>query len=447
MKNIIILLLLPLLSMGMYSCSDSGSKQEQVVNGVSVPNLLPRGNTKDSTSEYKSIVQTYDEAIVKLKENKDDDQAFLNLATAFILEGRITGNSSYYSSAAIKMLDHILTAGNANTDQRFQALSLKSTVQLNMHQFQDALATANEALGINNYNAGIYGALIDANVEMGNYKEAVADCDKMLSIRPDIRSYSRASYLRQIHGDNNGAIEAMKMAVESGVPGMEQTEWARVTLGDLYLNIGRLDSASYTYRTSLVYRPDYPHAQMGMAKVMRAEKNYDSSITYTKAAIQTLSESSFISFLADLYELKGDQAKAGKIRQDVIDLLVEAERKNGKDGLIPHNGNRELATAYLNAGQYDKAAAYAKKDYDMRPDNIDANELMAWITYKKGDFAAAKNYAEKTLATSGRNANTLYKDAMIFSKAGETVRGDSTRRLAMNVSPYIDQRIVNAERP
>lgn len=60
------------------------------------------------------------------------------------------------------------------------------------------------AIILNPYNADIYGALVDANVELGNYKEAVAMCDKMLSIRPDLRSSSRASYIRQIFGDNNG---------------------------------------------------------------------------------------------------------------------------------------------------------------------------------------------------------------------------------------------------
>ena len=53
----------------------------------------------------------------------------------------------------------------------------------------------------------------------------------MVDIRPDIRSYSRVSYLREIYGDYPGAIEAMKMAVDAGVAGDEATEWARIQLG------------------------------------------------------------------------------------------------------------------------------------------------------------------------------------------------------------------------
>lgn len=425
------------------SCSHDNRPSETMVNGIHVPALLSREKTGDFTAEYKTLQETYNKAVRALKEDIHNTKAFLNLATTFVVEGRITGNGSYYSNAAVKMLDRVLDEEDVSQDDRFEALSLKSTVLLNMHQFREALDVAGQGLAINPFNAGIYGALVDANVELGHYDEAVKYCDKMLSIRPDLRSYSRASYLRQIYGDNQGAIAAMKMAVDAGVPGAEQTEWARVNLGDLYLNIGQADSASLTYRTALVYRPEYPYAQMGMAKVYRAQQHYDTAISYAKAAIKNLGESSFVSFLADLYELKGDAAKAQQVRKDVIDLLVAAEQKQMKDAAIPHNGNRELALAYLNVKDYNKAWTYARKDYDLRPDNIDANELMGWIAYLKGDVAAAKRYADKTQVTHSRNANLLYKNALIYARAGESLRADTTQQLAIRISPYIDQRLLH----
>ncbi len=436
--------LLLCLALPFASCNNnSAEKDETVVNGVHIPSLLPRKNAADTSGEYFSIHETYNKALDKLKADTGDAQAYLNLATAYITEGRVTGNSSYYSNATMKVLDKALNGEVITKDQRFQALSLKSTVLLNMHQFKQALDAASEGMALNIYNAAIYGALVDANVELGHYDAAVKYCDQMLGIRPDLRSYSRASYLRQLYGDNRGAIDAMKMAVDAGVPGVEQTEWARVNLGDLYLNIGNADSASLIYRTSLVYRPNYPFAQMGMARVARARKNYDEAIGHTKDAIRTISESAFIAYLADLYELKGDAAQADKVRHDVVDLLEKGEKEQSKNALIPHNGNRELALAYLNIKDYDKALSFAKKDYDMRPDNIDANDLMAWISYRKGDLANAKMYAAKTDITHTRNANLLYKTAMIYAKAGDAVRADTTRKLAMSISPYIDERLLN----
>lgn len=417
-----------------------------MVNGVAIPNLMPRENASDTTGEYTTIHETYNKAILQLKADTGDVKAYLNLAAAFIIEGRITGNSSYYSNAAMKVLNKALDGEVLTPDQRFEALSLKSTVLLNMHQFKMALDAANEGVALNAYNAAIYGALVDANVELGHYDAAVKACDQMLAIRPDLRSYSRASYMRQIYGDNRGSIDAMKMAVEAGIPGVEQTEWARVNLGDLYLNIGNADSASLLYRTSLVYRPNYPFAQMGMARVARARNNYDEAIKYTKDAIKTLSEAAFVSYLGELYELKGNTAGADKVHHDVVALLEKSEEEQANNNLVPHNGNRELAMAYLNTKNYDKALNYAKKDYDMRPENIDANELMAWISYQKGDFKNASMYAAKTDVTHTRNAFMLFKNALIYAKAGETLRADTTKKLAMSISPFIDQRALNTAR-
>jgi tetratricopeptide (TPR) repeat protein len=429
------------------SCNTKADDPETVVGKYHIPLLLERKTPIGTPDETKSIRDTYDKGIASLKANGDDMKPLLSLASAFILEGRVTGNGGYYSNAAVKVLNQVLDGELASKDQRFQALSMKSAVLLNMHQFKDALEVANEGVALNDFNAGIYGALVDANVELGHYPEAVKACDQMLSIRPDLRSYSRASYLRQIHGDNRGAIEAMKMAVEAGVPGAESTEWARVTLGDLYLNIGNGDSASLLYRTSLVYRPDYPFANMGMARAARARKDYDGAIGYTRAAIKTLSESSFVSYLADLYELKGDAAKAAQVRGDVLKLLEDARTSGPRNPVIPHNGNRELGTAYLNMKQYDKALEYARKDWESRPDNIDANELMAWIYYQKGDMAHAKEHAEKTMITHIANANTLYKNGIILAAAGDAARGNELKQQALAISPYIDQRLVGASHP
>lgn len=416
-------------------------------NNDSIPTLQERKKATGPDEEKQKITDAYDKAIKTLAANPEDLQQYINLATVFIAEGRITGNSNYYSNAAIKMLNKVTDKTTGNKDLIFQSLSLRSAVLLNMHQFGDALKVAQQGAAMNDFNSGIFGALVDANVELGNYDEAVKACDKMISVRPDLRSYSRASYLRQIYGMNRDAIDAMKMAVEAGMPGAENTEWARTTLGDLYLNIGNLDSADFLYHSSLVYRPDYAFANMGLARVEKAKKNYDNAIAYTKKAIQVLGEASFAAFLGDLYELKGDVAKAGEVRKDVIRLLEQGQKEEDRDALVKHNVSRELATAYLNAGELTKALKYAQADLDTRPNNIDANELAAWIYYLQADYANAKKNAEKMLATNTKNANTLYKAGLIYAASGDPAKGQLFMQNALAVNQYIDQRIVGKSKP
>jgi len=412
-----------------------------------IPTLVERKKTLPADEESNKIKTAYNKASEAIKKDPDDLKQYVILASAYISEGRITGNNTYYSNAAVKMLNKITERNTGNKDLMFQALSLKSAVLLNMHQFKEALEVAQQGVALNNYNAGIFGALVDANVELGNYDEAVKNCDKMISIRPDLRSYSRASYLRQIYGQNSGAIEAMKMAVDAGMPGAESTEWARTKLGDLYMNTGNNDSASILYRSSLVYRPNYPYALMGLAMVEKAKKNYDAALAYTKQAIQVLSEAAFVSALADIYELKGDMEKSKETRNDVVDLLEEGQKDEPKDALVKHNVSREMATAYLNAGKLDKALQYALTDLSMRPENIDANELAAWIYYKKGDYANAKIHADKMMATKTQNANTLFKAGTIYAHSGDIAQGNMLMKNAFAIDPYIDQLLINQTKP
>jgi tetratricopeptide (TPR) repeat protein len=428
-----------LLGFGFSSCKEKGNEDEMTINdSISVPKLLPRKVTTGPQGEMDEIMKTYNDAIAALKLNPTDVKQYLKLASVYITEGRVTGNNGYYSNAAIKMLNKVIDSKPADKNILFQGLSLKSAVLLNLHQFKDALAVAEEGKKMNAFDAGIYGALVDANVEMGNYGEAVKDCDQMLTIRPDLRSYSRASYLRQIYGDNNGAIDAMRMAVESGVPGMETTEWSRVNWGNLYFNIGKLDTARMIYESALSFRPSYAPAEMGLAKVYAARKDYDQAIAHTKNAIRVVSEAPYVTYLGELYMLKGDKEKAAGVYKEVVKLLEENERQLSKETVVKHNGNRELALAYLNANELDKALQYAKVDYDMRPKNIDANDLMAWVYYKKGDFATAKKYSDVVFQTKIKNPDLLYKSGLIYAANGDANMGDKLKQEAMQISPYID---------
>jgi len=136
----------------------------------------------------------------------------------------------------------------------------KASVLLSLHRFAEAKTLGEKALQLNPHSADIYGVLVDANVELGQYQQAITYADKMVSIRPDLRSYSRISYLREIHGMVDESIAAMKMAVAAGYPGMEQTEWARLTLGHLYDRYGMPDSALLQYAIALGSRTNFPVA-------------------------------------------------------------------------------------------------------------------------------------------------------------------------------------------
>ena len=376
--------------------------------------LLERNAGSPLSNEW-TIRRNYADALRnKINNDPTDIRSTLALTTLFIQEARTTGNYMYYDRAALKCVNRVLALDSMNCE----ALTFKSLIYLSQHHFADGLALAETAHRINPFNAFIYGLLVDGNVEMGQYDSAVANADRMVSVRPDIRSYSRISYLREIHGDYPGAIEAMKMAVNAGGQGDETTEWSRVQLGRLYERVGDLKSAEMHYTIALDERPGYAYAMAGLARVATANNNLPKAIDYYRAADSMINDYSIREEWADAYALAGKKESADSLTAAVIKDLSRDEQSGLSNDNIGHYADRELAYAWLKAGNYDKALEHALLEYNRRPDNIDVNETVAWVYYCKRQYAEALPYLRVALKTHSRNPVLLSRASQIYAAIG-----------------------------
>ena len=381
--------------------------------------------------EWASVKEKGDKLIRIVRETPTDNKSMLALATIYIQEGRATGDYTYYDEAAMKYIDDVLKA----EPQNFEALVLKSLVQLSQHHFSDGLETAEKAKDINPYNAYVYGLITDGNVEMGNYEAAVKSLDKMVSIRPDLRSYSRISYLREIHGDLPGAIDAMKEAVEAGYPGEEGTEWARIQLAHLYENVGDVKNAEMHYTIALQERPGYAHALAGLGNIAVADKDYTKAISLYQQADTLQTDYSFKEKLAEVYLLNGQKEKAKDLIDAVINKLNEAA--NSGEASASHHVDKELAYVYLLKKDEDKAVEHALAEYRRRPDNIDVNEAVAWA-YCNRDAAKGLPYLIKALRTGSKNPTLLCHAGLVYNKAGDKVKAKQYLTEGLKNNPNID---------
>jgi tetratricopeptide (TPR) repeat protein len=383
--------------------------------------LLDRKGISFQAGEWEQVKKQFDDEMKIIATNPDDVRSRIGLASLYIREARATGNHRYYDMAAMKYVNEVLE----KDPQNFEALAFKSLLYLSQHHFSDGLAFAEKARDVNPYNAFVYGILVDGNVEMGNYKEAVNDADKMVSIGPDMRSYSRISYLREIHGDYAGAIEAMKMAVDAGPPGDESTEWTRVQLGHLYENTGDLKSAEMNYVISLQYRPGYAYAIAGKARIALASPDYHKAIALYLEADSLVNDYSFKEQLAEIYQLTSQKDKAGELNSWLIRTMTREAESGKNDDNMGHYSDREMAYAYLRTNNYDEALDHAITEYNRRPGNIDVNETVAWVYYKRGDYAKALPYLEVAMKTKSNNPVLLAHAALIYAKTGDATKARS----------------------
>jgi len=389
MKNLLLLFI----SILFVACSSSTETTD-------IPALLDRPSQLTGL-EWDNVQNKYQKALLKIKEDPTNSGQYIKIADVFIHEARVTGEHGHYYPGAIKVLDKALAIETEVSDERFNALLYKSSVMLSQHEFETARALALEALKINTYNSQLYGTLVDAFVELGDYETAIKMADKMASIRPDIRSYSRISYLREIHGDMDGAIEAMTLAAESGYPGLEQTAWARLTLGELYVKTNQLEKAKTTFKQTLAERPNYPFAIAALGKLELDQKNYAEAEKTLKQAAGIIPEFGFYVDLAHLYKETNRQEEFEKTSKEIL-VMLQDDVDSG------HNMNLEYADLYMTLlDDKEKSIEYAKKEYAKRPKNVDVNKMLAKAYIINEDYENAKFHLDIAMQLNDKSEELL----------------------------------------
>ncbi len=425
-KNIAYIFLLSFVSIFSFAIIEFRTP-DQLKLGIKI-----RQGQSASSNEWINSKAAIQSLIETLRINPENQEAKVKLGFAYIQESRESGEHAYYDPKALELFSSVLKKDSTN----FESLIGKATVLLSQHHFSDAIPIAVDAQRINPYSTAVYGILTDAFVENGDYQNAIVMADKMALLRPDNRSYSRISYLREIHGDYPGAISAMKLSLQSGYPGMEATEWTRIQLGHLYEQTGQLDSAQLQYETAIYYRPIFSFAYAGLARIEKAKRNYIASINYLKKAIAIIDDFSFEEELSEVYRISNQPKLAYIAAQKTIELLAgvsgdESVKNHG------HYADKELAIAYINAYDYNKALKHALIEYNRRPDNIDVEQTLAWVYYKRGDFEKANKYVVRALRTNSQNPVLHYQAGLILSKSGNRVEGVKLIQSALSTNPFL----------
>lgn len=413
------------------SCSSSEEEEEVVVvkKGFQIPQLLER--EKDlSYDEFLQIKEKFNKLSFEAENEKTKIESLIKLSEIYIYEARVTGEHPYYYNAALVTLNETLKDTTKMTaDQHFTALFYKSTVQLSQHKFNEALVTGEKALALNNTNSGIYGVLVDANVEIGNYEEAVKNCDKMISIRPDLRSYSRISYLREIYGDMKGSIKSMEQAIEAGAPYSEYKCWTIVTMGKMLENHNQLDSAMAYYQFSAKERANYPFGIAGMASVEGKLGNYKKADSLYTVALNAVPEISFIMDQAKLYKKQGKNAEMKRLIPR-IESMFQEDIESG------HNVNMEFAFFLLDFKKdFKRALDLGLKEYKLRPNNIDVNRLLAFAYFANGDKENAAKHIQIAMKTNKQEGD-LYCISGLINNDKKQIKK------AFSIDPYQDHLFV-----
>ena len=312
-------------------------------------------------------------------------KSLATLGLAYEQRWRETGDSSFLPLAAHALRN--ARALSANDPLTIQGLG---SLALTRHEFGRALVLGRLAIRLAPYSSNPYGIEGDALLELGRYPQAFAAFQKMVDLKPNLSSYARVSYARELTGDLPGAITAMRMALDASVGDREGYAWSSVQLGKLYWMSGDGRTAARLYRGALEIFPGYVYALDALVPIEAARGHLRRAIALERRTVDAIPLPQFVGQLGDLYARAG-QPRLAREQQATVRVI---QRLLGVNGV-----KVDLETAIYRADHsIDPAGtiSLARKARALRP-SILGDDTLAWALARGGRCAEALGWSKRAL--------------------------------------------------
>jgi tetratricopeptide (TPR) repeat protein len=358
-----------------------------------------------------------------LAANPKDEHSWALLGLAYQQRARETGDPTYYTKSG-----GALNRALALDGRDYLVYSGLGSLALSRHRFSLALRLGQKAHELSPTTARNYGVLGDAEIELGRYREAFRDFNKMNKLQPSLSSYSRVSYGRELIGRTRAAIHAMKLAIDAATDTREPTAWTHIQLGKLYFNHGRYADALREYTIANQAFPNYAYGLDATAQAEAALGRMHAAVVHERQAVALIPLPQYVAFLGDLYHVTGREAAARR-QYALIGAIEKLLRANGvrvdlEIALfdVDHGIDLRHALALARAGQHDRPS-------------IDGDDTLAWALARNGRCGEALHYSRLALRLGTQDALKFFHRGMIERCVGNTSAAKTSFRRALAINP------------
>ena len=369
---------------------------------------------------------TLDQTIAGLQDHlkvvSKDYVSWSTLGLAYVQQAKVTVNSDFYPRAegALK------TSLAINTDDNFLAYAGLAALANARHDFAAAKVYAKQGLEINGYSDILYGALSDAETQLGEYSAAFTDVQKMLNLSPDTSSLSRASYTWELRGDIDQARTLMKQALDDAPTGSDRA-FAMYYLGELAFNSGDINGALTYYRSALDASPGDSASLAGKAKAEAALGQSLTALDDYATVVQRTPEPSYLIEYGELLQSLGRTAEADK----QYAIFGTTQQLFEANGVAPDS---TPSLFYANHGDPKRALRNAEKGIVTRPFAV-MYDAYAWALHKNGRDAEALKAADQAMQPGIKNALFHFHKGMIEVSLGHVDEARIELSTALEINP------------
>jgi tetratricopeptide (TPR) repeat protein len=195
-----------------------------------------------------------------------------------------------------------------------------------------------------------------------------------------------------------------------------------VSLGNLYLQLNRVDDAEANFTRALEVSANVAAAQYGLGQAALSKRSYADAARYLEKALSLAPESNRLHYaLAMAYRGLGktDQAQShlavsGTVGVRVSDPLVDGLQDLAKGARLHLIRGRSA----LEARRFPEAADQFRKAIAAQPDSLPAHVNLGAALSQIGDLAGALEQFEEALRLDPNHPNAHYNLGLLLSQTG-----------------------------
>jgi tetratricopeptide (TPR) repeat protein len=342
-----------------------------------------------------------------------DPDAYAQLGLAYLQQVRETGDPTFYPKA-----EGTFERALRLDPRDFTATSGLGTLALARHDFRRALALGEQAARISPGVARNYGVIADAQIELGRYGAAERTLQHYVDAKPELSSYARVSYFRELHGDLPGALAAMRLAVSAGGGTAENVGYVQALVGKLHFDGGDYGAAERAYRSALATDPGFPAAIAGLARVEAARRDFAPAIARLRELVQRLPLPEYVIALGETEQAAGMRAAAQR-DYALVGAETQLLRANGV------NTDAELAIFEADHGDPAQAVDLGARAWAVAP-SVRSADAYSWALSSAGREREALGMSGQAMRFGSRDPSFLYHAGIVALRAG---RNDEAREL------------------
>lgn len=324
------------------------------------------------------------------------------LGWAYIAKGRTTFDERYFTLAARLAEDWETRHGRSDATRL-----LRGHAVLQLHRFAEAEAIARELTATGSDPRG-WALLSDAHMERGDLAAAISACQAFVNLMPGPEAYVRISHLRWLSGDLAGADEMMRQALDAtGRTATETSDWMRVRLGRLRLQVGELDEAWRLADAVLARRADYAPALL-----LRGQSRL--AMDRCAEAVEDLAQAAKLNPLPE-YQWWWAESLRENGDPDAARSVEEVLRQTGAE-----RDPRTLALFLATRDQWPGVAERLARDEWVARSDAHTRDAVAWALVAQGQVNEAAEFMAPLLEQAPADGRIWLHAAAIAEMTGKS---------------------------